>query len=138
MISLSVLLLLFIMFSQSYMSLPYLVLEYDQFCIRSRHQIPLLVLSRKFEQILFTLKPSENHRFSDDFRRNRSSLIRINSLDITSETWRWFLTRIWPKILKLIKLLYRFWPVVIAFNPKVGIASPKWCPVILRKCWHSL
>ena len=34
------------------------------------------------------MKSSKNRCFSDDYRGNRSSLIRLNSLNIGSEIWR--------------------------------------------------
>ena len=46
-----------------------------------------LIIS-KFKQInkiLFPPKSSENHRFSDDFRGNKSYVIRFNSLLIRSK-----------------------------------------------------
>ena len=46
----------------------------NSFCLRDRLQISLLILS-EFNQInslLFSMKSSENQRFSDDFRGNRS------------------------------------------------------------------
>ena len=49
-------------------------------------QISLLILSQ-FEQInelLFPLKSSDNRRFSDDFGRNWTSLIRLNSINVRS------------------------------------------------------
>ena len=38
--------------------------------------------------MLFTRKSSGNHRFSDDFERNGTWLIGLNSLIIRCETWR--------------------------------------------------
>ena len=56
----------------------------------------------------------QNHRFSDYFRENRNSLICLNSLNITSEIWRWSLkdfavcSRVWfdweSFVWKLIKI----------------------------------
>ena len=49
-------------------------------------QISLLILSQ-FEQInelLFPLKSSDNRRFNDDFGRNWTSLIRLNSINVRS------------------------------------------------------
>ena len=43
---------------------------------------------KRIYQLLFPLKWSENHRFSDDYRGNRSWLIRLNSLNIRSNFWR--------------------------------------------------
>ena len=45
--------------------------------IRDRHQIlrQILSQSKRIDQLLFPLKSSENHGFSDDFRGNRSWLI---------------------------------------------------------------
>ena len=62
---------------------------------RDRHQIQLLI-SSKFKWInwlLFPLKSSENPRFSDDFKGNRSWLIRLNSLTIRGKIWWWSLNK---------------------------------------------
>ena len=40
---------------------------------------------RQHNWLLFPLKSSENLRFSDDFRENRSQLIRLNSVNNRSE-----------------------------------------------------
>ena len=58
--------------------------------VRDRRQSSLLIL-REFNRrnkLLFPLKPSENHWFSDDLKGNRSSLIRLNLLNIRSEIWQ--------------------------------------------------
>ena len=50
-----------------------------------------LLILRKFERItsfLCPLKSLENQRFSEDFRGERSSLIRLNSLNIRSIIWK--------------------------------------------------
>ena len=55
----------------------------------------MLLILREFKWIsylLLPLKSSENHRFSNDFRGNRRSLICLNSHYIRSEIWRWSLT----------------------------------------------
>ena len=51
------------------------------------HQISLLILSvfKEINSLLFPLKSSESHRFSDDFRGNR---ICLNSPNIISEIGR--------------------------------------------------
>ena len=53
-------------------------------------QTSLLIFSelKLINSLLFPLKASENHRFSDDFRGNRCHLICLNSLNIRSEVWR--------------------------------------------------
>ena len=58
--------------------------------LSDRRQISLLVMN-KFKEInliVFPLKSLEHRRFSDDFRGNRSSLIRLNLFNIRSEIWR--------------------------------------------------
>ena len=58
--------------------------------MRQYRHIFLLALS-KFNQISELLKPvksTDNHRFSDHFRGNRSYLIRSNLLNIRSKIWR--------------------------------------------------
>ena len=63
------------------------------YLIRVRHQISCLIReSEQNNQLLFPLKWSENHRFSNDFRGNRSWLNCLNS-QIRSETWRWSFIR---------------------------------------------
>ena len=60
-----------------------LYLDWDKW---DRLQITLLIL-KEFKQInrlLFPVKSLENYKFSDDFRGNRSSLIRLNSPNIRS------------------------------------------------------
>ena len=72
---------------------------------RDRLQISILILS-EFKQInyaLFSLKSSEKLRFSDDFRESRTSLIRLNSLNIRNNISVWFLSQI--LILALNKFL---------------------------------
>ena len=73
-------------------------LYYPRISLKDYLQISLLILSelKWIKQLLFPLKSSENQRFSDDFRRNRSQSIRFNSLNIRSEIWRWFLEKLFP------------------------------------------
>ena len=55
--------------------------------LRDRRQISLPISSefKRTYQLFLPLKSPENHKFSDDFTRNRSYLIRSNSLDVRSE-----------------------------------------------------
>ena len=57
--------------------------------LKDRLRIVLLILSefKLITQLLFPLKSSENLWLSDDFRGNRSELIGLNSLNISSEIW---------------------------------------------------
>ena len=53
-----------------------------------------LLISGEFKwinQLLFSLKSSENRRFSDDLRGNESWLIRLNLLNSKRGIWRQFL-----------------------------------------------
>ena len=53
--------------------------------------LPLIVGKvKKIIQLLFPLKSPENHRFSDDFRGNRSQLISLNPLYIITGEARKF------------------------------------------------
>ena len=47
--------------------------------------------TQRGNKLLFSPKLSKNQQFSDSFRRNRSSLIRLHSLYIRSEIWRRYL-----------------------------------------------
>ena len=61
---------------------------------RDHLQISLLIL-RKFKQInrlIFPLESSENQRFANNFRRNRSYVICLKTLNIRSKIWRQSLT----------------------------------------------
>ena len=55
--------------------------------VRDHLQISFLILNelKEINQLLFPLKSSENQRFPDDFRGNRSYSLRSNSLNIIRE-----------------------------------------------------
>ena len=76
--------------------------------MEDRLQISLLIL-REFKHInllLLPLKSTENWRFSDDFKRNRSSLIRLNALKGALSGLRQFLTTESP--LRMMKNTFYF------------------------------
>ena len=56
----------------------------------NRLQISFIILSvfKQINQLLFPLKSSDNHRFSDDLRGNRGQLIHLKSFNIRSKSWR--------------------------------------------------
>ena len=58
--------------------------------LKDRYQLLLLILSKLkwINLILFPLKSSGNHRFSDNVRVNRSYSIQLDLLHIRSEIWR--------------------------------------------------
>ena len=62
--------------------------------VKNRLHSSRIILSKfeRSEQLLFPLKASGNHWFSDDFRGNRSWLISFSSFNIKNEIWRWSLT----------------------------------------------
>ena len=66
-------------------------------------QASLLILS-KLMNFYSPLKSSENLRFSDDFRRNISSLIHLNSLNIRNKIWKQSLTKEYPYDAQKIKI----------------------------------
>ena len=47
--------------------------------------LPILREFKRINQLLSLLQSSGNQRFSNDFRGNRSQLIRLNSVDIRSQ-----------------------------------------------------
>ena len=69
--------------------------------IRDRLQIPLVILSEMSELINFYSPWNHQKSFFDNFRTNRSFLIRANSLNITSGIWRRSLIKIRCKKVKL-------------------------------------
>ena len=76
----------FSMFCGIFMKLCIWTTDFSMDCL----QTSLLIFSelKLINSLLFPLKASENHRFSDDFRGNRCHLICLNSLNIRSEVWR--------------------------------------------------
>ena len=54
----------------------------------ARNLIPVWSKFKCINQLLFHLKSSKSHKFSDDFRVNRNSLILLNLLNIKNEIWR--------------------------------------------------
>ena len=90
----------------------------------------ILIEFKRINLLLFPLKSSESTWFSDDFRGNRSYLIRINLVNIRSRIWRgspsrdgkfvfktekWYLSLIWCRR-AISKFSYDDWKFVIFQN----------------------
>ena len=61
---------------------------------KNRLQILLLIISgfKRINSVLFDLKSPENFSSGNHFMQNRSSLIRLNLLNIRHKIWRQFLS----------------------------------------------
>ena len=89
--------------------------------------LPILREFKRINQLLSLLQSSGNQRFSNDFRGNRSQLIRLNSVDIRSQIWSRSQKHLFSfSATAILFSKSKLFPVIFSSDSQINPANIRW------------